>query len=111
MIKSRILTFVLVTFIFGACAPFWPQSTIPQESAVTSTSPQDQPLGVAQTFLNAWMAGDYSGMYSLLTPGSQAQYTLEAFTEAYTSAAAEMTLNSVEAVPVSALTEQGTSAQ
>lgn len=112
MRKSLILVFVLVSFILGACFPFGTQPVTSQAPAATPTPPLDRPEGVAQTFLNAWMSGDYSGMYSLLTPGSQAQYTLDEFTDTYTGTAAAMTLNSLEAVPVSVLPEtQGTGAQ
>lgn len=112
MKKSRILAFVLTASVLGACFPFVPGSPTSPAPQVTPTPPLDQPEGVAQTFLNAWTAGDYSGMYSLLTPGRQAQYSLETFTNTYTSTAAAMTLNSVEAVPVSMLSENvGTTAQ
>lgn len=112
MRKSLILAFILVSSISGGCFPFLTESSTSQAPAATATPPLDQPEGVAQTFLNAWMAGDYSGMYSLLTPGSQTLYTLETFTKTYTSTAAAMTLNTLEAVPVSMLPEtQGTTAQ
>lgn len=112
MRKSQILALVLLSLVLGACFPFGTASPTSQAPAVTPTPPSDYPEGVAQTFLNAWIAGDYSGMYSLLSPASQAQYTLDEFTKTYTSTAAAMTLNSVEAVPVSMLPENtGTTAQ
>ncbi len=61
-----------------------------------------KPEGVAQTFLDAWMKGDYAGMYSLLTPNSQREYTQDAFTKTYQSAAEAMTLIELKAELISA---------
>ncbi|MBN1426929.1 MAG: hypothetical protein JXB07_01005 [Anaerolineae bacterium] len=114
--KLRIFVIGLVSLLLlGACSVV--DSFLGTESAVTtgptltSTPPLDQPDGVAQTFLNAWMAGDYPGMYSLLSPNSQAAYTLEQFTDTYEGTATTMTLIDLEAVPRSVLSEStGTSA-
>jgi penicillin-binding protein 2 len=112
--KLRISAFLLASFALVACSmlPFGTQPAVPIIGpTITPTPPLDQPDGVAQTFLNAWMAGDYSGMYSLLSPNSQTVYTLETFTNIYTSTAAAMTLLDLEAVPLSVLSEStGTSA-
>ncbi|MBN1310621.1 MAG: hypothetical protein JXB30_04310 [Anaerolineae bacterium] len=110
--KLRLLTFVFVILVLGACVFFPnPEPAEPPGPTLTPTPPLDQPEGVAQTFLNAWMAGDYAGMYSLLSPNSQATNTLEEFTDTYTSTAAAMTLIDLEAVPRSAFSEStGTSA-
>jgi penicillin-binding protein 2 len=74
------------------------------------TPPPVTPDGVAQAFLLAWEAGDYAGMYSHLSPNSQAEYPLDTFTAIYTNAASTMTLVTLDTEPLSLL-EQGTSAQ
>lgn len=76
----------------------------------TTAPPPITPDGVAQAFLQAWEEGDYTGMYSHLSPNSQAEHTLDAFTAIYASTATTMTLIYLEAEPVSLL-EQGTGAQ
>ena len=43
--------------------------------------------GVASAFLDAWQAGDYATMYSLLDAQTQSATTQEAFTQQYTDAA------------------------
>jgi penicillin-binding protein 2 len=51
-------------------------------------------------------------MYSLLSSNSQAEYSIDSFTNIYTSATTTMTLGSLEATPLASLAEmQGTSAQ
>src|SRR5205085_11740667 len=52
----------------GLAAPT-PTPTIPVVPTATPATPD--PQGTAATFLEAWQAGDYGGMYSLLSPLSQ----------------------------------------
>jgi penicillin-binding protein 2 len=112
--KLRILVFLLALFALAACdaLPFVSGPTAPAtESAITPTPQLDQPDGVGQVFLNAWTESDYAAMYELLSPNSQAAYTLDAFTNIYTSTATAMTLIDLEAVPLPDLSESaGTSA-
>ena len=51
--------------------------------------------GVASAFLDAWQAGDYATMYSLLDPAAAASITQEDFIKKYTDVAALMTEQSV----------------
>lgn len=113
--KRRFIPLVTISLLFTACSLLGPSTgstpavTIPE---VTPTRDLGQPDGVAQAFLDAWMNNDYEGMYSLLSPNSQAEYTLQDFTNIYTSAATTMTLASLEIVPLSSLSEStGTTAQ
>lgn len=62
------------------------------------------PDGVAQSFLDAWVEGNYEAMYSYLSSNSQAEYTLEAFTRTYTSTADTMRLIDLETTLLSVLT-------
>lgn len=71
-----------------------------------------EPDGVATAFLQAWMNQNYEGMYSLLTSNSQAEYTLEEFTQTYESTASTMTLVDLQAIPLSSLPDtSGTTAR
>ncbi|MCQ3972074.1 MAG: hypothetical protein DPW09_01365 [Anaerolineae bacterium] len=47
----------------------------PEATPVTLPSPERTVV----TFLDAWEKGDYAGMYTLLTPGSRAAFSLEDF--------------------------------
>ncbi len=70
-----------------------------------------EPDGVALSFLDAWMSGDYAGMYSLLSSNSQAEYTLEDFTNTYETTAATMGLQAVDARPQSVAETTSNAAQ
>lgn len=59
---------------------------------VTATPDLGKPGGVAETFLSAWERGDFEGMYSHLGANSRASYSLQDFTNWYTSSAATMGL-------------------
>lgn len=72
--------------------------------AVEPTRDLGMPDGVAQSFLDAWMAGNYEAMYSYLSPNSQAEYTLEDFTRTYISTADTMRLIDLQATLLSVLT-------
>lgn len=103
--RRYVLTFLLAAAVLAACtlSPS-PVTTTPNPvGGPTPTHDLGEPDGVAQAFLDAWVGGNYEGMYSLLAPNSQAEYTLEEFTRVYTSTAATMTLLGLEAVPLSAL--------
>ena len=117
--KRKLIALAVLSFFFAACSFLGSgEGGSPSGSgsaAPVATAPPDlsEPDGVAQTFLDAWMAGDYEGMYSLLSPNSQAEYPLDHFVEIYTSTAATMTQNpenGVEASLLSVLTT-GTTAQ
>jgi penicillin-binding protein 2 len=62
-----------------------------------------EPDGVARSFLDAWMDGNYEAMYAYLSPNSQAEYRLEEFVDTYTSTADTMRLINLDATPLSVL--------
>src|SRR5687767_8826364 len=106
--KRHLLVCFLTALLLGACAP----RNNPDDSGFpllgpTPTPNLGDPDGVANAFLNAWVGGDYSGMYSLLSPTSQTEYTLEEFTDLYTGTATAITLVNLQAAPLSSLRDEG----
>jgi len=83
------------------------------QTAAPQASPPDlgNPDGVALAYLTAWEAGDYAGMYSLLSPNSQAEYTLEEFTSTHETTAATMQLIDLTTQPRSVAETTATTAQ
>ncbi|MFQ5408592.1 MAG: penicillin-binding transpeptidase domain-containing protein [Anaerolineales bacterium] len=97
----------IVLLLFGvACNVIVPSGARPTPSepapVPTHTAPPN-PEGTAAAFLDAWVAADYAGMYSLLSPLSQAAITLEDFVARYEEAADEMTLTRVDVTVLSSL--------
>lgn len=105
MIKFlRLLLIVIALFWFGwvGCAPVLPvtPATAP---VVTAVVPQLQPAAdpaevkaVAQAYLDAWKADDYSAMYPLLTSVSRDAISADEFTDHYTGVAVEAALSGIE---------------
>lgn len=113
MMKRQLSTVIVVALLLTACDLIGGSNTpssSPSPQATATVDVTQDPEGVAKTFLNAWAAGDYAGMYSLLSPNSQLEYSLEEFTNTYTSMATTMTLVSLDAAPLS-LQSTGTTAQ
>src|SRR5574341_4167 len=112
--KRTFIALAWGVLLFAACIS---RSTPPSGPIVsfggpTPTPNLGQPDGVEQVFLQAWMEGNYEGMYSHLSPNSQTEYSLEEFTDTYTSTAATITQTSVDAALLSALQDTtGTTAQ
>ncbi len=105
--KRQIVVAIVVSLLLGACdMASGPTSNAPTIAGTNAPLVDlGQPEGVAQAFLDAWMAGNYEGMYSLLSPNSQAEYTLDQFARIYTGNATTMTLVNLEAAPLSVLPE------
>jgi penicillin-binding protein 2 len=61
------------------------------------------PQGTAATFLEAWVTGDYAGMYSLLSPLSRDAISLRDFQARYETVARVATLDSLETQILSVL--------
>ena len=80
MTLKRPLYFVFLTLL-AACGLVSPPPTVTPTlpGPVVSTSLPPNPEGTAGAFLKAWQERDYVGMYSLLTPLSQAAISQEAF--------------------------------
>ncbi len=82
--------------------------TVPAAPTATPVTPD--PQGTAATFLEAWQAGDYAGMYSLLSPLSQDANSPSDFQARYEAVARGATLTRIEAHVLSVL-KNGLSAQ
>ena len=88
--------------VLAACQqpqPLPTQTPVPPTSTLNTPDPQ----GTAATFLAAWQSGDYAGMYSLLSPLSQAAVSFEEFQARYADTAKVSTQTSLETKVLSAL--------
>src|SRR5690606_26941219 len=79
----RLMPFLLLLFTLAACESLIPalqdayDPQTPTAMPTPTLSPTTTPIteaaeGVARAFYRAWEDGDYAGMYSLLSPQSQA---------------------------------------
>jgi penicillin-binding protein 2 len=66
--------------------------------------------GIGRAFYRAWEAGDYLGMYSLLSPQSQALVDSASFTQRYEETLQTAMVNGLHAQPLSLL-QEGTQAE
>jgi len=107
------MVFLIVATVVSGCLGRNPPGPINVPLLGPTPTPNlGDPDGVANAFLNAWMQGNYEGMYSLLTSNSQAENTLEEFTDIYISTATAMTLMELNAAPLSSLLDtSGTTAR
>lgn len=104
---------VAITIIFlSGCGGSENGNQIQPSDNGEPSSDLGDPDGVALTFLNAWEAGDYEGMYSLLSANSQAEFSVDDFVKIYESASQTMTLREIETQPQSVTApENSTTAQ
>ncbi|MCB0191146.1 MAG: hypothetical protein KDJ65_04310, partial [Anaerolineae bacterium] len=81
-----------------------------QPTATPQPSPTPTPLpradAIVQTYLSAWQTNDFSTMYSLLSPSSQARITPAAFQAQYKQAMAEATVEQIR-VQIQSLLHDG----
>jgi penicillin-binding protein 2 len=111
------LFFVFIFLGLVACGQ--DSSLLPQDSydIVTLTPlPTDTPLptaepikeeasGIGRAFFRAWEGGDYLGMYSLLSPKSQALIESQSFIERYEEAMETATVQAISSQPLSIVQE------
>lgn len=106
---------LLLIIILAACTP--PPSTGPQPTGEVTATLRDPVVSttgvpdvsvVAQAFLDAWKAEDYSQMYALLGPVSQDAITLEDFQQRYQDTAVNLSLKSLDYEILSSLTNPAT---
>lgn len=79
----------------------------PPTELPTPTAPAE---ATALVYMRAWEAGDYAGMYQMLTPSAQGTITQEAFVKRYRDILSEATVTRVLPALVSVL-EEGNTAQ
>jgi penicillin-binding protein 2 len=103
-----VFSFVMGAAFLAACAGLGATPTLTPPPPPSPTLNTPDPKGTADAFLDAWQAGDYAGMYSLLSPLSQDAISFEAFQARYETAARTATLRSVEARAFSVLKEGAT---
>jgi penicillin-binding protein 2 len=80
-----------------------PGST-PVASADTGAVNVDDPVSVAREYGRLWAAGDYDGLYDLLSAGARDTVTREDFIDRYTAITAEAGLTSITMTPAQQLT-------
>ncbi len=108
--KYRLFALVLIAALSLSGCGILPNNNDPDVPTPAPTEDLSGPDGVAQAFLNAWTQGNYSGMYSLLSPNSQAEYSETEFIDTYTSTANTMSLIDLQVVPMAILQETSESA-
>ncbi len=79
-------------------------ATQPLPTPMVLTTRVPDPESAAKVFLDAWKAEDYPKMYSLLTPISKDAITLEDFNKKYTDTAINMSLQTIDYLILSTLT-------
>jgi penicillin-binding protein 2 len=114
--KGRLLLLGLALFA-AACAEIVPPPLEDAYSEVTLTplpTPTAEPTatsipsgaeGIGLAFFRAWEGKDYLGMYSLLSPQSQALVDSRSFVDLYEELMATATVQAIHAQPVSARQE------
>jgi penicillin-binding protein 2 len=93
MTRRRLPTIMLLLFgavCVGCRGIAFPLSLLAPRPLVTPAPPSAE-IAV-RSFLHAWEQAEYSAMYALLAPSSQAAMSEEGFVDAYTGAAQAMTL-------------------
>jgi penicillin-binding protein 2 len=78
-----------------------PTEGLPEPAQTTEAAPD--PDDAARQFLNAWEAGDYGGMYALLSPLTRDGLSQEQFTQRYSDVMRSGAFSSVQAEIVSSL--------
>jgi len=91
-----------VLFLCLACAAEPQPTALPSPTPPPPTPSVADAEGVARAFLSAWQAGDYAGMYALLSPASQSTISAERFAARYEGIAEEATMTGLTASLASA---------
>lgn len=89
----------LALFLGGCSGTELPSLTVkPTSTPLPTPTPTPLPSadGVAQTYLDAWRAGDYETMHSLLTPDSRSRIMPEQFQAFYRSALNTATVDQID---------------
>ncbi len=118
LFRLAVIMFSLALTACGGDLPFVQDSYAPAPSMTRANTampatetPAGQPAdGVGRAFYRAWEGQDYTAMYSLLAPRSQALVDQEAFVSLYQSSMETATVQSVHAQPLAVL-QEGNSAQ
>ncbi len=124
--KSRIIGWLLLLMIFlvPACsstpAVGIPSTPGPEDGptmtpelapVVVETTLVPEPDIIVRAYLDAWQVSDYASMYALLTADSQANLSIDDFTERYHKVAIEAALSDVDYDILSSLVRDQNNAQ
>jgi penicillin-binding protein 2 len=104
LIKKRIIVFLILLGVLAGCNQGTEEATlIPLDTPtaglatpVIQTTQAPDVESAAMEFLNYWNDGDFSAMYAMLSPESQAQITEEDFSIEYRTFTIELALESLE---------------
>ena len=97
------------SFIGGSGPQAGTTPTLPEP--VQTTEPAPDPNSAAHSFLDAWVAGDFERMYSMLSPDAQAATSLDDFTQAYVEVEDTLAAGQVDYELVSSLVGSPTRAE
>src|SRR5574341_327549 len=112
--SKRMITTLLVILMLTACVPVGSNTPQTPTTGIGPTATIDvnqDPGGVAVSFLDAWEQGNYEGMYSLLAPNNQREYSAEEFISIYQGTATTIQQTAIDTVPLSELRVTDTTAQ
>ena len=92
-IRKSLFFILIISLLLPSCGSKAPEELPTPQSQVTSVPDVD---GLAQSFLKAWQAGNYSSMYQQLSSSAKQSYSLEDFTAYYEETATNATLQSID---------------
>ena len=92
-IRKSLFFVLIISLLLPSCGSKAPEELPTPQSQVTSVPDVD---GLAQSFLNAWQAKNYSNMYEQLSTSAKQSISLEDFTAYYVDTATNATLQSVD---------------
>ncbi len=111
----RLLLLIVLLVTAVSCStdlPLLPEDSVSPAPALPTDMPTptsapitDDATGIGRAFLRAWEGEDYLGMYSLLSPQSQALADSQSFTQKYTDAMRTATVVSIRTQPIGSMQE------
>ncbi len=97
-IRKSLFFVLIISLLLTSCGSKSPEELPTPQSQVTTVPDVDD---LAQSFLSAWQAKNYNGMYEMLSGGAKRSFSLEDFTTYYEETATNATLQSIDAVVLS----------
>ena len=92
-IRKSLFFVLIISLLLPSCGTKTPEELPTPQSQVTSVPDVD---GLAQSFLKAWQAKNYSSMYQQLSSSAKQSFSLEDFTAYYEETATNATLQSID---------------
>ncbi len=97
-IRKSLFFVLLISLLLPSCGQEAPEELPTPQSQVSTVPDVD---GLAQSFLNAWQAENYSAMYEMLSSSAKQSVSLEDFSAYYEDTAANATLQSIDTAVLS----------